>query len=145
MRCRSIRNAAILLGAGLGGLLDGIVLHQVAAGWIHAALWLAALTGFLALWNGLRGPGRLPATRTLLGYMLVGWGSVKLAEGIVNHYLLALHPVRDMPAHVVFYDWAFIILSVALILLGLALRDGKDRIPAPLPERRSGHDRRLAY
>jgi uncharacterized membrane protein len=145
MRCRSIRNAAILLGAGLGGLLDGIVLHQVAGGWVQAVLWLAALVGILALWNGLRGPGRLPATRTLLGYMLVGWGGVKLAEGILNHYLLELHPVRDMPAHVVFYDWAFIILSIALILLGLAVRDGKDRIPPAPPERRSGHDRRLAY
>ena len=144
MRYSRIRNAAILLGAGLGGLLDGIVLYE-AAQWLHGAAWLVTLAGVLGLWNGLRGPGRLPATRTLLGYMLVGWGGVKLVEGIVNHHLLALQHVRDLLPHVVFYDWAFIALSGALILLGLALREGKDRVPAPLAERRSGHDRRLAY
>jgi len=150
MRCRSIRNAAILLGAGLGGLLDAIVLREpirrelLDDGWLHAALWFAALAGVLALWNGLRAPGRLPATRTLLGYMFVGWGGFKLAEGIVNHHLLGQHHQLGLPAHVVFYDWGFIILSGVLILLGLALRDAKDRIPASLPERRSGHDRRLA-
>jgi uncharacterized membrane protein len=143
MRSAKIRTGAILLGAGLGGLLDGIVLHAIAQ-W-HGAAWLLTLAGVAALWNGLRSPGRLPATRTLLGYMLVGWGGVKLVEGIVNHHLLELHQVRDLPPHVVFYDWAFIVLSGALILLGLALREGKDRVPAPLAERRSGHDRRLAY
>ena len=144
MRYSRIRNAAILLGAGLGGLLDGMVLHE-AAQWLHGAAWLVTLAGVLGLWNGLRGPGRLPATRTLVGYMLVGWGGVKLVEGIVNHHLVGLHPLRDLPPHVVFYDWAFIVLSGALILLGLALREGKDAVQAPPVERRGGHDRRLAY
>jgi uncharacterized membrane protein len=87
----------------------------------------------------------LPATRTLLGYMLVGWGGFNLVEGIVNHHILELHHVRDLPTHVAFYDWAFIVVSGALILVGLALRDGKDRVPAPVTERRSGRERRLAY
>jgi hypothetical protein len=53
--------------------------------------------------------------------------------------------VRDLPTHVAFYDWAFIVLSAALVLLGLALRDGKSRVPAPALERRSGRERPLAY
>jgi uncharacterized membrane protein len=168
MRYQKIRNAALLLGAGLGGFLDGIALHQIAHwhqmlsarvppatvealqhnmladGWFHAATWLITFGGILALWRGLRGPGRLPATRTLLGYMLIGWGAFNLVEGTINHHILELHHVRDLPTHVVFYDWAFIVLSGALVLIGLAVRDGKDRVPA-LAERRSGHDRRLAY
>ena len=30
MRAEKIRNAGLLLGIGLGGFLDGIVLHQIA-------------------------------------------------------------------------------------------------------------------
>jgi uncharacterized membrane protein len=168
MRYGRIRNAALLLGIGLGGFLDGIVLHQIvhwhqmlsaqvppetieamrrnmsADGWFHLVTWLATLGGVLVLWTGIRGPGRLPATRTLIGYMLVGWGAFNVVEGVIDHHILELHHVRDLPTHIVFYDWAFLILSGALILIGLAVRDGKDRVPAPL-DRRTGRDRRLAY
>jgi uncharacterized membrane protein len=169
MRYEKIRNAAILIGVGLGGFVDGIVLHQIAHwhqmlsarvppttlealqhnmradGWFHAAVWLVTFAGVLALWRGVRGPGRLPGTRTLLGYMLVGWGAFNVIEGIIDHHLLHLHHVRDLPTHVVFYDWAFIVLSGALILVGLAIRDGRDRVAGPAIERRRGGDRRLAY
>jgi hypothetical protein len=45
----------------------------------------------------------------------------------------------------VFYDWAFLVLSGALVFAGLLMRDGKDRAPGPIIERRNGRDRRLAY
>jgi uncharacterized membrane protein len=168
MRHRKIRAAALLLGIGLGGFLDGIVLHQIAHwhqmlsarvppatveamqrnmaadGWFHLATWIVTFAGVLALWSGMRGPGRLLSSRGFAGYMLVGWGAFNVAEGLVNHHILALHHVRDLPTHVAFYDWAFLIVSGGLILFGLALRDPRDRVPAPLIERR-GRDRRLAY
>ena len=73
--------------------------------------------------------------------MLVGWGALNLAEGIVDHHLLGLHHVRDLPQHVPFYDWAFLIVGgIAMILLGLALRDR--RATPGFRERRSGIDRR---
>jgi uncharacterized membrane protein len=169
MRYARIRNAALLLGIGLGGFLDGTVLHQIAHwhqmlsaqvapetieamrrnmsadGWFHFAAWGVTFAGVLVLWSGIRGPGRLPSTRTLLGYMLVGWGAFNLVEGVIAHHILELHHVRDLPTHIVFYDWAFLIVSGALILIGLAVRDGKDRVPAPLADRRAGRDRRLVY
>jgi uncharacterized membrane protein len=169
MRYERARNAALLLGAGLGGFLDGIVLHQIAHwhqmlsarmppervvdlernmmadGAFHLLTWALTFAGVLVLWNAMRGPGPLGSTRTLLGHMLVGWGAFNLVEGIVNHHLLELHHVRDLPTHIMLYDWAFLILSGALVLIGLAVRDGKGRVPAPLTERRTGRDRRLAY
>ena len=164
LRAKRIRTAGILLGIGLGGFLDGIVLHQIAQwhnmlsavlpphdmaamkqgmaadGWFHIATWLATLGGIAALWSALRGPGPLPSTRAFFGNMLVGWGGFNLVEGIVNHHLLELHHVRDLPQHVPFYDWAFLLVGgVALLLAGLALRAGR---PAPPLERRSGTERR---
>jgi uncharacterized membrane protein len=167
MRYRKVRHAAVLLGIGLGAFFDGIVLHQIAHwhqmlsarvppetvaamqrnmtadGWFHLVAWVVTLAGVLVLWSAVRGAGRLPATRTLLGYMLAGWGAFNLVEGIIDHHILELHHVRDLPAHIAFYDWAFIILSGGLVFVGLALRDASDRMPA-FPERRSGRDRRLA-
>ena len=166
MRYQRARAAGLLLGIGLGGFLDGIVLHQIAHwhqmlsatvppdtmeamrrnmtadGWFHLATWIVTFAGVMMLWRATRGPGPLPTIRGLIGYMLIGWGAFNLVEGIVDHHLLELHHVRDLPAHMPFYDWAFLALSVGLVVLGLALRDGRSRVPAP--ERRTGAERRMA-
>ena len=76
--------------------------------------------------------------------MLIGWGAFNVVEGLIDHHLLELHHVRDLPTHVAFYDWAFIILSGALVLFGIALRDGRHRVPAPMLERRDGRERRAS-
>jgi uncharacterized membrane protein len=168
MRHERIRAGALALGVGLGGFLDGIVLHQIAHwhqmlsatlppetvqamrqnmtadGWFHLATWAITLAGIFILWSGIRGPGPLPSTRSLVGYMLVGWGTFNVLEGIVDHHLLELHHVRDLPTHVAFYDWAFLILSAALVLFGIALRDGRHRLRTPSLERRDGRERRAS-
>ena len=168
MRYERARNAALLLGVGLGGFLDGITLHQiahwhqmlsalvppdsvdamkrnmVADGWFHMATWIVTVGGMFLLWSTMRGAGRLPSTRTFCGYLLVGWGAFNLVEGMINHHLLELHHVRDLPAHVPLYDWVFLVLGgVGLIVAGLLMRDDLGR-PAPFTgvERRSGADRR---
>jgi uncharacterized membrane protein len=164
-RASWVRTAGILLGIGLGGFLDGIVLHQIAQwhgmlsavlpphdmaamkqnmaadGWFHIATWLVTLGGVAALWRALRGPGPLPSGRALVGNMLVGWGGFNLVEGIIDHHLLELHHVRDLPEHVPFFDWAFLLVGgVAMLLAGLALR-GRAGAVATI-ERRSGLERR---
>ena len=133
MRYSRVRSAGLLLGLGLGGFAEVILLRQVEP-WIHAAAWAAAFGGVIALWRAIRGPGRLPRTRTLLGYLLVGWGVFNLAEGLVAHHVLGLH----------YLHWLYVIAGAALVLVGLAVRDGDDRMPAPAAERRMGRDRRLA-
>jgi uncharacterized membrane protein len=165
-----VNAAGVLLGVGLGGLLDGIVLHQIAHwhqmlsavvppetmeamkrnmtadGWFHAGVWLATLAGVLVLWSAVRGPGALPPTRVLAGNLLCGWGGFNLAEGIVNHHVLQLHHVRDLPQHVPLYDWVFLLAGgVGLIMAGLALRAGRRAAPGHPAERRSGGERRFSY
>ena len=169
MRHSRARNAALLLGVGLGGFLDGIVLHQIAHwhqmlsarvppatmeamqrnmtadGWFHLATWLVTLAGVLVLRSAVRGAGPLPSTRGFVGYLLAGWGAFNLVEGIVNHHFLELHHVRDLPAHVPMYDWVFLLVGgVGLLLLGIALRDRRPLSAAAEAERRSGTDRRAA-
>jgi uncharacterized membrane protein len=126
-----------LIGIGLGGLFDGIVLHQIlqwhhlvsepypptslgnleintlADGLFHAATWIATLAGLLML---VSRRGRLPAPRVLVGSLLGGWGAFNMVEGIVDHHLLNLHHVRPGPGQL-WWDVAFLAWG-ALMLLG---------------------------
>jgi uncharacterized membrane protein len=133
----------LVLGLGLGGFIDGILLHQIAQwhnmgsavlppttmdammqnmrwdGWFHAATLVLTIVGVLELWReGQRGvaPSSL---RVLVGQMILGWGIFNLVEGIIDHHLLELHHVRDLPLHVPAYDWLFLLLGgVGLIVVG---------------------------
>jgi uncharacterized membrane protein len=138
--------AAIVLGVGLGGFADGILLHQIAQwhnmgsavlppvtldamhrnmlwdGLFHAATWCITLLGVFALWRqGLAGAA--PAIgRVLIGQMLFGWGAFNLVEGLIDHHLLDLHHVRDLPVHVPLYDWVFLAVGgVGLMAVGVLL------------------------
>lgn len=168
MRRTRIGIAAVLLGAGLGGMLEAIVLRHIAHwhemlsgriasgtfeslaanlaadGWAQLLFLLLVFAGAAVLFASIRAPGRTPTPRGFAGNFLLGWGGFNLAEGALNHFVLELHHVRDLPAHAPYWDWLFLLGGgLGLVLLGLALRDAPD--PAPVgAERRSGYDRRSA-
>jgi uncharacterized membrane protein len=122
----------LFLGLGAGGFIDGIVFHQIAQwhnmgsailppvtmeamsqnmrwdGLFHILALALTLLGALALWREGQDGTAPPRLRVLLGQMLLGWGLFNLVEGVVDHHLLELHHVRDMPLHVPLYDWAFL-------------------------------------
>ncbi|MEV4644900.1 DUF2243 domain-containing protein [Saccharopolyspora sp. NPDC049357] len=133
--------AGLVLGAGLGGFVDGIVAHQllewhhmfsgwypsasatrinmVADGLFHLACLLAVLVGIGLLASSAveSSPG---AGRRLVGWMLAGWGWFNLAEGLVNHQLLGIHHVRP-GTHELAYDLGFLALGIFLIVGGSLL------------------------
>jgi uncharacterized membrane protein len=141
---RRLAVAAVLLGVGLGGFFDGIVLHQILQwhhvlsapvppttienlelntigdGIFHAATWMVTLAGLFTLMasNGAR--HRRGGMQTLIGGLLLGWGAFNLVEGIVDHHLLGLHHVRPGP-EVMLYDFAFLIWGGIMIMGGIAL------------------------
>ena len=161
-----IRTAAMLLGIGMGGFLDGIVLHQIfqwhsmlsavlpphsmeamkasmmADGLFHLVTWVVTLAGVILLWSAFGRGGSLPTSRAFAGYFVMGWGWFNLVEGIVDHHLLELHHVRDLPEHVPLFDWLFLLVGgMGFIVAGLALR-GPRHATRALPERRAGYERR---
>jgi uncharacterized membrane protein len=136
---RPARSAAgITLGMGLGGFLDGIVLHQLAHwhnmgsavlrpdtlealqrnmrwdGLFHAGTWLLTLVGVWLLWRDAR-QSAAPTGRVFAGQMVMGWALFNLVEGVIDHHLLNLHHVRDLPVHVPTYDWAFLVIGGVLL------------------------------
>ena len=123
--------------------MEAMRIGMAADGWFHLVTWLVTLAGVIVLWGALRGPGPLPRGRALAGWAFVGWGAFNLVEGLLNHMVLGLHHVRDLPEHVPAYDWLFLLVGgLGFIGLGYLL---KSRIPEEhLIERRSGLDRRSA-
>jgi uncharacterized membrane protein len=142
---RRPRAAGVLLGVGLGGFVDGIVLHQILQwhhlltsegshpastvagletntlwdGLFHASTWLAVAAGLYLLWRDSE-QGRAWAGRRLAGLMLAGWGAFNLVEGIVDHHLLTLHHVKAGGAQLA-YDLGFLALGAALVVAGAVL------------------------
>jgi uncharacterized membrane protein len=139
--------AGMVLGVGLGGFADGIVLHQIIQwhnmgsavlppttmeamsqnmvwdGMFHLATWLVTLVGTFMLWSAARsGVGVARSAPAFVGELFFGWGAFNLVEGLVDHHLLDLHHVRDMPVHVPIYDWVFLgIGGIGFLLLGWLL------------------------
>jgi uncharacterized membrane protein len=140
------KRAGITLGLGLGGFVDGILLHQIMQwhnmgsavvppttmagmqqnmvwdGWFHVAVWVMTVIGVYWLLVDARKGEPLPEGRAFAGLLILGWGEFNLVEGLLDHHLLGLHHVRDMPVHVPLYDWLFLgIGGLGFILLGWML------------------------
>jgi uncharacterized membrane protein len=139
------RTSGLLFGLGLGGFVDGIVLHQIlqwhhmvsaetppttlaglevntlADGFFHLATWacvLAASITSIAAWR----QGRLaPSYSFHFGLVLAGWGIFNLVEGLVDHQLLGVHHVRDDLGAPLSWDLGFLASGVLLVAVGLAL------------------------
>ncbi|HYD51370.1 MAG TPA: DUF2243 domain-containing protein, partial [Gemmatimonadaceae bacterium] len=78
--------------------------------------------GVFMLLRHARAGAALPGAGAFTGQLLLGWGIFNLVEGLVDHHLLGIHHVRDIPTHVPLYDWLFLGLGgLGLILLGALL------------------------
>lgn len=140
---KQTRTAGIMLGIGLGGFVDGIVLHQIAQwhnmlsakvppvtmdammrnmwadGWFHAAVFVVTLGGILMLYRAAQQGAAFPPMRWFGGLLIGGWGAFNLVEGVINHHLLQVHHVRDVPMHMPMYDYFFLLVGgVGFIALG---------------------------
>jgi uncharacterized membrane protein len=152
------RLPGVLLGIGLGGFVDGILLHQILQwhhmltsegsypkttvagletntlwdGLFHAATWVAVLVGVWVLWRRATIWRWAISRRAFLGWMLVGWGLFNVVEGIVNHQILTIHHVREGVGHQAAYDLGFLAFGALLVIGGwLLARSDEGRFSEP--------------
>ena len=148
--------AGLLLGAGLGGFVDGILLHQilqwhnmlsnqmppdnlVAAkvnmywdGLFHAAVWVLTVVGLRLLWAAGSRPDVPWSGATFGGGLALGWGLFNLVEGVIDHQILGLHHVREYVPDPWPWDLGFLVLGAGLVGLGaLLIRRGRSQPAAP--------------
>ena len=139
-----------MLGLGLGGFIDGIVLHQVLQwhhmgtdygehaafpattvrsledntlwdGLFHLSTWIVTFVGVFLLWRALA-CGHRTTWKSPTGLILAGWGIFNLVEGLVDHQLLGIHHVRDDRGGPLSWDIGFLIFGAVLIVAGFAIR-----------------------
>jgi uncharacterized membrane protein len=144
--------ATVLLGLGLGGFFDGIVLHQIlqwhhmvtSAGYpantvgnlelntlldglFHTSTYVMTAVGLGLLWSATRLPHVRWSTSLLVGGLLVGWGTFNVVEGIVDHHLLGLHHVKEGSNNLLAWDLGFLAWGAIMLVGGLALMRKGDR------------------
>jgi uncharacterized membrane protein len=130
-------SAGILVGLGLGGFFDGIVLHQLLQwhhmlsswypvntienlelntfwdGIFHASTYLFVVAGLFILWRSAK-------RRHLYCSILLGFGAFNTVEGLLNHQLLGIHHVNELvpKEQWIYWDIGFIVWGVAMIVAG---------------------------
>lgn len=136
--------AGALLGCGLGGLFDGVLLHQILQwhnmlssvhppvdlvamkynmlwdGLFHAVAWLVTSLGVAQLWSAVRKPEVRWSNSAFGGSLLLGWGLFNLVEGVIDHHWLAIHHVHP-GANEAAWDIGFLVWGAAMLLSGLLL------------------------
>lgn len=138
-------SAGILIGAGMGGFIDGIVLHQMLQwhhmlsarlppdtlinskinmfwdGAFHAGVWGMTALGIAMLFRAGARRDVMWSGRVFGGAVMIGYGLFNLIEGLIDHQLLGLHHVNDIGGPTGFYDAAFLVVGAVLALGGWGL------------------------
>ncbi|WP_196804444.1 DUF2243 domain-containing protein [Cellulomonas sp. URHD0024] len=138
------RAPALVLGVGLGGFVDGIVVHQLlqwhhmisdthghpvttvaglrantlADGLFHSFTWVVVVVGVVLTIVSWRRGRLAPTWRFQIGLLVAGWGAFNLVEGVVDHQILGIHHVRDDLGGPLSWDLGFLAVSAALLVGG---------------------------
>jgi len=135
----------VVLGIGLGGFVDGIVLHQILQwhhmltsagypattvanlelntlfdGFFHALTWIAVAIGLALVHRAVRASTPWSGPR-FLGGLAIGWGSFNLVEGVIDHHVLGLHHVKESAANPFLWDLGFLVFGALLVIVGTLL------------------------
>jgi uncharacterized membrane protein len=126
----------LALGFALGGLFDGILLHQILQwhhllslvpsvaslraqvlwdGYFHAAMYLVAAVSIWGLWRTQDGP---PASA-----LLIGFGLWHVTDAVLSHWILGIHRVRLDSSDPLYWDLLWVAgFGVLPLAAGLSLR-----------------------
>lgn len=140
-----LTTASMVLGIGLGGFSDGIVLHQILQwhemlsnkipsteyvgksvnmfwdGIFHFFCLIVCLIGVILLWRLLKRKDVQTSGRLLSGGLLLGWGLFNIVEGIIDHHILELHYVMQFSANPDTGNFIFLGASLFMLIVGYAL------------------------
>ncbi len=144
---RPLIAAGTALGIGMGGFIDGIVLHQLLQvhsmlsakyptrgippeqlvvnlqinmfwdGIFHVLTWVMTAVGLALLWHAVRERNVPLSTKALFGAMIFGWGLFNLVEGIIDHHILHIHHVTETDDHLL-WDLAFLASGMVMMVVG---------------------------
>lgn len=146
-----LTTASLVLGIGLGGFADGIVLHQILQvhemlsnkidatnyigksvnmfwdGIFHFFCFLVVFAGIVLLWRLVK-RSDVDHSGTLLAAGLIGgWGLFNLIEGLIDHQWLKLHNVVEFAANHTIGNSAFLCASVVMLMVSFVLFQNENK------------------
>ena len=146
--------AFVVLGIGMGGFIDGIVLHQILQwhemlsnrippitliakslnmfwdGIFHLFTLAVTFIGILMLYQLIKRKEHFVCKYLFGGGLLLGWGIFNLVEGLLNHHIFQLHHVKEFSPNYHLWDLGFSLLSVVMVVAGwLLIRKCKKNQP----------------
>jgi uncharacterized membrane protein len=140
-----VTTAATILGIGVGGFIDGIVLHQILQvhemlsnkvpstdyvgksvnmfwdGIFHLFCLIVVLVGVARLWRAAQQQNLDRSGWLVFAGLLGGWGLFNVVEGVIDHHLLKLHNVIERAADHAPANLLFLGISVLMILIAGAI------------------------
>ena len=156
MRVHPFTIGGAILGMGIGGFFDGIVLHQILQwhhlicvtahcepssvehlkqqnrqdGFFHLGVWLLTVFGSFRLHRATALPDCPRSGRAFFGALFCGWGIFNFVEGLIDHQLLGIHHVLPGSPWQFTADMGFLASGVGLFILGRWLLRRELRSPA---------------
>lgn len=148
---RPLIAAGIVLGLGTGGLLDGILLHQILQwhhmlssvrppttvaqiqanmvwdGFFDAATWILTLLGVFLLWRAGAQKDVFWSGKTFFGALLLGIGLFDFFEGLIDHQILGIHHVKPGTNELI-WDIGFLVLGAILAIAGWILIKSEEKV-----------------
>lgn len=145
--------AGTFLGLGLGGFLDGIVLHQVLQlhqmmssrvsmltldgknynmfwdGVFHLGAWTLTVVGVVVLFRHSGRRDVLFRGGVARAAALFGWGAFNVADSVFNHYLFRFHDVVQLSPRPGTWNLAFLLFGLAQAVVGGAIVRARLRRP----------------
>ena len=135
-------SAATFLGLGMGGFIDGILLHQILqwhqmiSNWLppdtlatskvnmfwdgifHLGTWCLTAVGLTLLWRLIGRVDVLFSTTIFVGSLIYGWGVFNVMDSVFDHYLFAFHNVRENVANPQLWNHGFLAFGVLQSIAG---------------------------
>lgn len=141
---------AILIGVGLGAMLEGVVFHQLLQwhhlmsdagdariglapfpdsglvsqiwwdGIFHVGALIILVLGLAHAASGRRARTQAMRSRTFWGWVIVGGGVFMIIEGILSHHVLAIHHVRP-GADEILWDLGWLLIGGMVVVVGWLL------------------------
>lgn len=133
---------SIILGIGIGGFIDGIVLHQILQwhgmftnqlpadtvlgksvnmfwdGIFHLLTLTAVIIGIISLTRLLKKKNINPSPNLVLGGFFAGWGLFNFVEGLIHHHVLKFHNVREFSENPNLWNYGFLASGVIFMIIG---------------------------
>lgn len=135
-------HTAMILGIGIGGMIDGILLHELLQwhsmisakvppltaenksvnmfwdGVFHAFMLIIIIVGVVSLYRIVETKIAVLSARLLVGGALMGWGLFNVVEGLIDHHILNLHNVREFSLNPAAWNIGFLLISVLMFVSG---------------------------